>query len=430
MRTDIAVVGGGVLGITTAYWLRLTRDCDVTLIEKGPEVAAETTRRNTGVIHRPYYLDPVKRALFARTAGRSYAMWKRLASRYALPWVERGTLMVAPEEAQMKEVEEYGRWASDNGMEKDEYEILDAAGSKRVEPEVRCAGAFLSKTDTSTDFASLSREVWQLAEAEGARLLRSSEVAGAVRTKDGLELRLNGGGVVECGVMVNAAGGSSLDLAHAAGLAREYTDLHFRGEYWEVDADAGPAVRRNVYSVARHSGFNFLDPHFIIRPDGRREVGPNAVLVPGPDTYEGSGGVAGMIGMILERPIGPKFRLFADPTFLSLVADEWMSSLSKKAMCGRVKKFIPALDPGMLTRRGLAGVRSSLIGDEGFVPEALTPSDDRSLHVLNFNSPGATGAPAFSEHLVGLMEERGLLDGFPARPREGVWGRADARGSR
>jgi (S)-2-hydroxyglutarate dehydrogenase len=428
MRTDIAVVGGGVLGIATAYWLRATRDCDVTLLERDAEVATETTLRNTGVVHRPYYLDPVKRALFARTAGRSYAMWRRLAERYGLPWVERGTLMVAPEEDQMKEVEEYGRWAQENGMERAEYEVLDAAGCRGIEPEVRCAGAFLSKTDTSTDFASLARKVWELAEGLGARLLASSEVSKVVRTRDGLELGLGGGGSVECRVMVNAAGGSSLDLAHEMGLAAGYTDLHFRGEYWEVDPDAGPSVGRNIYSVARHAEFNFLDPHFIVRPDGRREVGPNAVLVARPDAYEGSGGVPGMLGKILERPVGPKLRLFSNTTFLSLVADEWMSSLSKKAMCGRVRRFIPALAPDMLVRRGLAGVRSSLIGDDGFVPEALTPSDDRSLHVLNFNSPGATGAPAFSEHLVGLMEEKGLLQGFAARTRGGFWERGGPGG--
>ena len=70
-------------------------------------------------------------------------------------------------------------------------------------------------------------------------------------------------------------------------LGKEFTDLHFRGEYWFVEKAFGQKISRNVYSVPKIREYPFLDPHFIVRADGSREVGPNAVLVSGPNTYQG-----------------------------------------------------------------------------------------------------------------------------------------------
>src|SRR5439155_928136 len=83
---------------------------------------------------------------------------------------------------------------------------------------------------------------------------------------------------------INCAGGNSIDLAHRLGVGLEYTDLFFRGEYWEIDPAYHHLASRNVYTVPRHPELPFLDPHWIIRADGRREIGPNAVPVAGPYT--------------------------------------------------------------------------------------------------------------------------------------------------
>ncbi len=141
-----------------------------------------------------------------------------------------------------------------------------------------------------------------------------------------------------------------------------------------------------------------------------------------PDSYEGFGEARQLLAKIAERPILPKAKLFTNRTFLSLVWDDWWSSLSKDAMCERVRRFIPSLETSMLTSRGLAGVRSSLIDGDGFVPEAVLLEGDSSLHVLNYNSPDATGAPVFSVQIVRKLEESGHLDGYAKRPhRHAIW---------
>ncbi|WP_162509725.1 hypothetical protein [Thermogymnomonas acidicola] len=45
----------------------------------------------------------------------------------------------------------------------------------------------------------------------------------------------------------------------------------------------------------------------------------------------------------------------------------------------------------------------------GFVPEAVMITDGSSLHVINYNSPGATGAPAFSAYVLIRAVSQGLL---------------------
>ena len=81
-------------------------------------------------------------------------------------------------------------------------------------------------------------------------------------------------------------------------------------------------------------------------------------------------------------------------------------------MCDRVKQFIPSIDVSYLYERGLAGVRSSVIDSKGFVPEAVLLDGESSVHILNYNSPGATGAPAFSAHIVSKLIREGRFDGI------------------
>ena len=80
-------------------------------------------------------------------------------------------------------------------------------------------------------------------------------------------------------------------------------------------------------------------------------------------------------------------------------------------MANRVKSFIPRLEDRFLTQRGVAGVRASLIDSSGFVPEAVQINGESSVHILNYNSPGATGAPAYSAKVVNELFEAGYIKG-------------------
>ncbi|MEK6987970.1 MAG: FAD-dependent oxidoreductase [Candidatus Thermoplasmatota archaeon] len=446
---DVTIVGGGILGTSMAYWLANRYEGRIAVIERERRVAQHTSRRNTGVIHRPFYLDPENRKVFARSAQTAYGMWKVYAAERGLPWRRVGTFEVATQPWMVEKLEKYVRWGPENGMAPEELELLTPEEVRRYEPNVRCYGAIWSKTDTAVDYEVYTESLKADAERAGATFVTGAEVesvrpvAGellelqvrnpgrgdervSMDSKDRIRVRLDWAREpLRTRFLINAAGGKSIDIAHMLGLGREYTDLHFRGEYWTVHPDYRFLSSRNIYTVARHPDMPFLDPHWIVRADGRVEIGPNAVPVTGPYTYRGFfEDPADPFKKFFEQPVRNKLVVLFNPDFLTLAAEEWASSLSKRVMTNRVREFLPTLRVGYLTGPGTAGVRASVIDRRGnFVKEAIELEGPLSYHITNYNSPGATGAPAYSADLVARLAGKGLLDHLKpkAATGKGLW---------
>lgn len=396
---DIAIIGGGILGTALAYqFSREFPERRIIVLEKENDVAQHMSSRNTGVIHRPFYLHPEKKKKFAACAQESYGFWKAYAAKKHLPWKEVGTIEVALDAEGVKRLHEYKQWSLANGMRDDEVRILHPDEVRAIEPNVHCAGALLCTTDTAVDFGAFTRALKDDAQERGARFLFGCRVKNINEQDDGITIKSENGEKFHARYLVNCAGGNALAIAHMMGFAREYADVNFRGEYRVVEGVSARLASHNIYSVPRHSAFPFLDPHYVVRHDGRVEIGPIAVLVFGAYAYRGIGESIGKIfRKLVERPRINKFRLLINPEFLILCAQEWKSALSPRAMIRRVQQFLPALDLADCERRGNAGVRASLIDRAGrFVPEAVEIFGNRSLHILNYNSPGATGAPAYA----------------------------------
>lgn len=417
-KFDVTILGGGILGTCLAYWLSLFYEGKIAVLEKEKDVALHTSGRNTGVIHRPFYLNPEKKKIFARSAQISYYLWKKVALLRNLPWKEIGTIEVAVENDELKTLEKYMSWALQNGMDESEVEYLSQREVKIKEPYVRCLGAVFSKTDTSVDYKSFTSSIKEEAKAQGVHFLFSFKVEKILEKNGTLKICSSKNDLsIETKFLINCSGGNAIDCAHDMGVGMEYTDLHFRGEYWQIHPDQAKRIQTNIYSVPRHKELPFLDPHWVVRADGRREIGPNAVLVAGAETYSGFFNSAEeLLKKIFERPLKNKLKLFINPEFLKLGAEEWMSSISKQKMLKRVQRFIPHLNSSHLVQKGAAGVRSSIIGQDGcFAKEVIELQGPCSYHILNYNSPGATGSPAYTAFLIKKLEKNGILDGLKKR---------------
>lgn len=408
---EVLVVGGGVLGVCLTYWLSVWLKLPVVLIEKEGQPARHTTARNTGVVHRPFHLDPEKKSVYASAANASLGLWKSLARWSRSPWLECGTLEVARKPVDVAVLEKYLRWARVNGMDEREVELLDAEGVRALEPEVSCHGGLYVRTEPVTDYAALTRALLSLCQAAGAKLV-SGKVVSVRKTRGNVCAAWVHEGALrtrEFAMMFNCAGGDALRLAEESGAAHGYSQMCFRGEYWLVESDWTRRVRRNVYAVPTHTEYPFLDPHFVVRVNGERHVGPNAVPVLDPYAYSFVASREALIDhlrFILRRQ---NIRLLADKGFIALAASEWRTSVSKAAMCARVASFMPSVRTEMLTRRVFSGVRYMLTDSAGFVPEAVALYSPGSVHVLNYNSPGATGAPAFTAYLISALVDSGVI---------------------
>lgn len=419
---DVAIIGGGVLGTAISYWISSTLDADVCLVEKEHNVAMHASGRNTAVVHSPFYLDPDTRGVLARSALVSHSMWRDLAETEGVPWRRTGVLELALDGRQHKKLEQYMCWGIRNGIPPGDLELLDGSRVSRMEPNIECHSAIHCTREASTDFGALTGAVRTASERNGTDFVTGRRVTAVPESRGGSEVVFADGSSITARLVINCAGGNSLDIAKLLGAAAGYSDLHFRGEYWEIDPIHADLAGTTIYTVAEFQEYPFLDPHWIKRADGRTEVGPNAVPVPGPETYDG---YVGNIGTSLEKLrdilTGSAKRLLADPDFLSLISKEWQSSLFKTAMIGRVRRFMPKLRPEFFTRRGTAGIRSPVITPEGrFVPDVMELETERSFSIVNYNSPGATGAPAYSALVVKKLIERGFLD-HAERRRESIW---------
>jgi L-2-hydroxyglutarate oxidase len=278
-----------------------------------------------------------------------------------------------------------------------------------MEPNVRCVSALYCSKDASVDYGALTLSLLEDLRSFGCNIALGQRAEKIDRNGGEYSIRTSDGEEMVADYIVNAAGGNSMDIAHAMGVAAEYSDLHFRGEYWQAPAQYADLTTLSIYSVPRHPEYPFLDPHWIVRADGRREVGPNAVPVFGPYAYGWRKNLADMIPKLVESSRTGARKVMLDRQFLSLAARELKSSLSKSAMIARAREFLPALRASAFTKRGTSGIRSSVIDRRGkFVPDTVVLWEDASVHILNYNSPGATGALPMAAKIASKILDDGI----------------------
>ena len=421
-KFDIAIIGGGILGTTISYWISNLYNSSVCVIDKESNVAKHTSGRNTGVIHTPFYLDPEKKKNFAKSAHISHELWKTLAKDTMSPWSEVGTIEVALNEVQHKTLEKYHKWGIQNGVSENNLSLLNSNELKHIEKNLECHSGLLCKSDVSTDYSKLTQEIKKISIQNSTEFLFEKNVKSFLTNDDVIQINFTDNSSIECNYLINCSGGNSLAIAKQFNLFESYSDLHFRGEYWIADSNYADIVKTNIYSVARHPEFPFLDPHWIKRADGTTEIGPNAVPVPTPETYDGFvTDIQSTLSKLGDILTGGAKKLLLNPDFLSLITHEFRSSISKDVMVQRVMNFIPSLKPDYFTKKGIAGIRTPVISPEGkFIPDVLEREGHNSFHIVNYNSPGATGAPAFSALVVQKLQNKGILKD-PNPQKNSLW---------
>jgi len=421
-KYDIAIIGGGILGTTISYWLSILYDLKICVIEKEHDVALHASTRNSGVIHYPFYINSKQKKNFAKAAFLSHEMWKSLANEKKIPWVQGGTIEIALDEEQHKTLEKYMIFGKENGLTEDDISILDSNQLKQKEPNLTCHSGLYCTKEGSTNYGMLTKAVTELAKKNGINFLLKHNVEYVEETSNEVNMIFSDNSSITTNFVINCAGGNSLDIAKKFGLLDGYSDLHFRGEYWVADSDIKNLVKTNIYTVPRYPEFPFLDPHWIKKANGETEIGPNAVPVDSPEAYDSFiTDIPTALSKISDIVTGSARRLILNPDFISLVSKEFLSSVSKSAMVERVKKFIPGIKPGNFSKRGTSGIRTPVLSPDGdFVSEMIEIEGKNSFHIVNYNTPGATGAPAYSAFVVKKLQEKGILS-QPKNQKDSIW---------
>ncbi|MDH6122068.1 L-2-hydroxyglutarate oxidase [Kitasatospora sp. GAS204A] len=388
---DVLVVGGGIVGLATAYALTRARPgLRVAVLEKESAPAGHQTGRNSGVIHSGVYYRPG--SLKARYATEGAAAMVRFCQEQGLPCEVTGKLIVATEAAELPRLAALAERGRQNGIpvrELTQHQISE------YEPEVAGLAGLHVATTGVCDYVAVAGRYATLAAERGAELRTGAEVRAIDRRPDGVTVRTADGTELRCAVLVNCAGLHSDRLARLAGDDPGLRIIPFRGEYYELAAHRRDLVRGLVYPVP-DPAFPFLGVHLTRGIHGDVHVGPNAVPALAREGYD-------------WRTVRPAelAATLGFPGAWQLARRHWRyglgelhRSLSKPAFTTAVRRLLPAVTAADLVPAP-AGVRAQAVARDGtllddFAFAGFDPdrpgSPRRLVHVLNAPSPAATAS--------------------------------------
>lgn len=386
--SDVAVIGGGIVGMATAVEL-LRRGRSVVVLEAEKSLGEHQTGRNSGVIHSGIYYKPGSFKARLCAAGRD-AMF-RFCEEKGIAHERCGKVIVATQPELVPKLDELERRGRANGLDP---KRLGAEEMKEREPHVRCLGGlFVKETGIvkfkdvlealAKDVASLGGEVRTNARVES---ISRDGRAFVLRTKDD-ELRASN--------LVNCAGLQCDRIARMAGIDPELTIVPFRGEYYDLTESARHLCKDLIYPVP-DPRYPFLGVHLTRAPDGTVEAGPNAVLAWKREGYAKT-----------DFSFDDTMEMFAFRGFWQMASRhlktaflEMHRSLSKPAFLRTLQELVPELRSEHL-EPGRAGVRAQAILPDGtLVDDFRFAEGEGMLHVLNAPSPAATASLAIAKHIA------------------------------
>ncbi len=386
---DVAVVGGGILGLATARELLLRRPgLRVAVLEKEAAAARHQSGRNSGVLHSGVYYAPG--SLKARLCGEGKRALERYADERGIARIERGKLIVALDESELPRLAELERRARANGVEG--LRALDARGLREIEPNVLGIRALHAPHTGVIDFARVAESFAEDVRAAGGELLLGREARAVAERERGVEVDTADGSLTAAAVV--ACAGLQGDR-----LARSATRIvPFRGDYYTLSTRAAALVRGLVYPVPDPS-FPFLGVHLTKRLDGSVVAGPNAVLALAREGYRRSSVSFRDTAATLAYP---GFWRFAAKHLRTGAAEAWRD-LSKRAFVRDLRRYLPDVTEADATF-GPSGIRAQALTPDGrLADDFVLERGRRTVHVVSAPSPAATSSLAIAAHLAGLV---------------------------
>ena len=368
MELDVAVIGGGVVGLAVAAELA-GRVTSLALFERHDAFGRETSSRNSEVIHAGIYY--AAGSLKARLCVAGQRRLYQLAAEHGLPQRKCGKIIVAVTPAQEAELEGLKRQGEKNDVEG--LRLLTAAEVRALEPRVLARAGLLSPETGILNAHALMDFFARQAEAAGGTLLRGAEILGLTPTAGGWQVRYrdsDGEGGVTARAVVNAAGLGAQDVMRGAGLSPEALNLRLypcKGEYFSVNGAKRAWISRLVYPTP-HADLKSLGIHTVVSLHGGFKLGPNAFYV---DQIDYS----------------------VDPAHQPGILDS-------------VRAYLPFLEPADLAP-DMSGIRPKLSGegqparDFHIAHEAAVPPG--FFNLAGIDSPGLTASPAIAAHVAAMV---------------------------
>ena len=398
---DVTIIGGGAIGFGTVLGLqRQNPYLKICLIEKDEVVSNHQTGHNSGVIHSGIYYKPG--SLKANFCVEGRASMAEFCIENNLKYDKCGKIIVAYEEEELPRLDNLYERGIANKVK--DLELIGPERIKEIEPHAAGLKALYSPNTGIVDYREITEKYSQIAMENGAdiRLGTSFEDFWDPKTVGQNLVLETSKGTIETKLTINCSGLQSDLVARKMGVAPKLQIIPFRGEYYNLKPEKKDLVNGLIYPVPDPK-FPFLGVHFTKTVhDGLVEAGPNAVLAYAREGYK-------------KININPKELLssLTYPGFVKFGLQNWMTGLKeinrsyrKGVFVRDLKRMIPEIKSSDLMSGG-SGVRAQAIGIDGtMIDDFAFEFTDKSIHVLNAPSPGATSSLVIGKYIANLAIEK------------------------
>ncbi|MCB2168542.1 MAG: L-2-hydroxyglutarate oxidase [Deltaproteobacteria bacterium] len=397
MKTyDLAIIGGGIVGVSSAWQLkRRYPDAAIVLIEKEASIATHQTGHNSGVIHAGVYYQPG--SLKADFCKRGAAQTIEFCRKYSIPFKQCGKMLVATDALEYERMAALESRCIENGIA---LERLDEKELHAHEPNITGLGALKVMATGITDYVKIAAKMADLFVALGGEVRTGCEVEHIEENSQIVRVR-TGSDTIESRYLL-ACGGLMADrLANMIGIDIDFQIVPFRGEYFRLPKRLNAIVRHLIYPIPDPE-LPFLGVHLTRMIDGSVTVGPNAVLGWKREGY-------GRFNLDWKDSV----EMLSFPGFWSVIRQNLVSGISemkdslfKSGYLKRIRKYCPQIASDDL-RPYPAGIRAQAVKRDGsLVHDFLFAESERSFHVCNAPSPAATSAMPIGEFIGNCIAEK------------------------
>jgi L-2-hydroxyglutarate oxidase LhgO len=425
--TTSVIVGGGILGLTCARAIarRSSAGSSVFLLEAGTLLGAETSARNSGVIHSGIYYPTGSAKAKLCVLGR-HLMYEYLQQRGGeVPYSRCGKLIVSTSPQETPKLKRLLQQAQLNGLSEEECRLISGPEARALEPELNCEEALLCGATGIVDvprlLQALEADLESYASNAGASVdvvygcevqaVQWREAPAAAAPKGGRRRRghfevRTGQGELSADHVINCAGLRALQLAHCMDVgmrpgALPRSAYFAKGSYFKLQPNAR-VFRHLVYPVPTDGG---LGVHSTIDTSGQIRFGPDVEWLPRPLREAGESDLTPPHGA--AAVLDPFAWSAAD---CSAITSQYYAVDERRcqAFYADIRRYYPGLPDGSLVP-DYAGIRPKLTGP-GVAPgdfAVLGPLEHGVpglVHLLGMESPGLTSSLAVADMVARAID--------------------------
>ena len=397
-KFDLIVVGGGLVGLSSAYKIQMSNPkMRILIIEKEKDLAFHQSGRNSGVLHSGLYYKPGSYRAKNCVEGRLEMV--EFARKHGVNHDVCGKLVVATNPSEVALLPNSVKRGTQNGLKN--LRILNSEEIKKIEPYVKGKAAIWVPQTGIIDFRSVAQKIKDLIfEINPNSCVKlNTKILKISKDSENQTVYTNNGNF-KCDRLVSCAGLFSDRIAKSDGLNLDFKIVGFRGDYYTLKDEAKHKVKNLIYPVP-NPDFPFLGVHFTRMTDGEVECGPNAVFIFKREGYKRFS--FDLIDTIDSLNYLGTWKLFLKHWKFGL--NEIAKANSKRLFLYHLKKLVPSLKMTDI-KVGRSGVRAMALGKDGNVIEDFKiVNNGKNVHVINAPSPAATACLSIGQKVADVFNK-------------------------